>query len=164
MRFNFELKKSLTDEEFKECFDFMKTYIVSLYGDDAVSDENYATWKLSRGEKENRFFIKIFRREQVCGYAEIMITKNETLYFCDIIIKEEFRRTTIVHEFVRYVLNLNEFKEFEEIYLHINKKNLTSYNTWKSLGLTEVEQGKTSNKYKISRNDIENYFNSSKHI
>ena len=45
MAFEFEIKKSLTDEEMNECFDFMRTYLVSIYGDEAVSEENFQIWK-----------------------------------------------------------------------------------------------------------------------
>jgi len=164
MKFDFELKKSLTDDELNECFEFMTSYLVEIYGEDAISRENFEIWKSNRSEKENRFFIKMLDDEKACGYAEIAIQQQKRLYFADIIIKEEFRRTTIVYDFVKYVLGLEEFAKFDEVYLHINKKNHTSYNTWKSFGLIELLQGGSSNKYKISRSGIEDFFNRSKSI
>ena len=159
MKYNFFIKHKLTEEEFVECFNFMKTYLVSIYGEDAISANNFNLWKANRTEKDNRFFIKILKEQETCGYAEIMILDNKVLYFCDIIIKEEMRRTRVVYEFVKYVLKLEMFKEFEDIYLHINKSNKTSYSTWLKLGLIEVEEGKNSNKYKLLRKNVENYFN-----
>ena len=158
MNYNFEIKHALTEEEFIECFDFMKSYLISIYGEDAVCEENFKSWKANRQEKENRFFIKISKCNEVCGYAEIMILENNILYFCDIIIKEEMRKTRVVYEFVKYILSLKEFEDFNEIYLHINKQNKNSFNTWSRLGLIEVEEGEKSNKYKIKRENVENYF------
>lgn len=164
MSFNFELKKSLTDEEFVECFEYMKTYLVSIYGEDAISEDNFQLWKNHRIGKNNQYIIKMLKGNDCVGYAEIIVKEDNTLYFCDIIVKESMRMTRLVYEFVNYVLNLELFKEFEEIYLHINKKNKTSLNTWKILGLTEIEKGVSSNKYKLLRTDIENYFNRSKNL
>ena len=161
MNFDFKLKKSLTDEEFEECFAFMETYLVSIYGEDSISDENFQIWKRNRGEKENRFFIKMQNKEEVCGYAEILIEDEKTMHFCDIIIKEKMRRTKIVHEFIRYLLGVENFKNIEEITLYINRKNKTSYNTWKILGMVKDSEFKYSNRYKILRTDVENYFNKS---
>ena len=149
MSYNFELKKSLSNEEFVECFEFMKTYLISIYGEDAISVNNFQIWKDNRQEKENRFFIKMLKEKDCVGYAEMMIKEDGTLYFSDIIVKESARMTRVLYAFVKYVLSLEKFKEFDEIYFHINKKNNTSYNTWKTLGLTDVEEGKISNKYNL---------------
>lgn len=164
MNFDFQLKKSLSDEELVECFDFMKTFLVSLYGEESIGEKSFGFWKAQRTNKENIFFIKILKRNEVYGYAEITILDDETLYFSNIIIKEGKRRTMVVYEFVKYVLNLEQFKDFNEIYLHINKKNKSSLNTWMSLGLVEVFKGKRSNKYKLLRSEVENYFSKPKSI
>ena len=120
----FELKSKLSETEILECFEFMKSYLISIYGEEAISEQNFLVWK-SNIEKinKNRYFIKISKEKETCGYAQISITENNTLYFGDIIIKESMRRTRVVYEFVKYVLNLEEFKHFEEIYLLINKNN-----------------------------------------
>lgn len=162
MNFNFELKKALTDEEFCECFDFMKSFLVSIYGKESIYDENFKTWKENRRQKENRFFIKILKDMQTCGYAELMILNNNMLYFCDIIIKDQMRMTRVIFEFVKFVLDLEQFKNYNEIYFHINKKNEMSLKTWSKLGLILVEENKNNYKYKLIRDNINRYFKSIK--
>ena len=99
---------------------------------------------------------------QACGYAELMILNNNMLYFCDIIIKEQMRMTRVIFEFVKFVFDLEQFKNYNEIYFHINKKNEMSLKTWSKLGLILVEENKNNYKYKLIRDNINKYFKSIK--
>lgn len=158
--YRFEIKNSLTDNELVEYFQFLKNHLIWLYGENAINNESFLSWKSNReGYNKNKFFIKMFKDATLLGYAEMLIRKDNTLYFCDIIIKEEMRRTRLVLEFVKFVLTVKEFDPYEELYLHINKNNNNSFNTWSHFGLEKLEDGKNSNLYKIRKHQIINYIN-----
>lgn len=156
--YDFQITKCLNDEDLNLCFEFMKNYLVEIYGKEALSDENFQVWKKNREKiNENKFFFKMLKNDDVFGFAEILTRSDNTLYFSDIIVREDKRRTRIVYEFIKYLLDLEEFKNYKEIHLHINKKNKTSLNAWKCFNLSLLEEGEKSNKYKIERKDVEQF-------
>lgn len=157
MSFNFQIKHGLTENEFLECFHFMKSYLVSIYGTSSINNDNFNIWKSNRLNNQNRYFIKIYKNKEVCGYAEFMVLNERELYFCDIIIKEELRMSRVVYEFVKFMLNLEQIKNFQEITFHINRNNKQSFRTWSHLNIELTEVGKISNKYKVERKEVEKF-------
>lgn len=155
--YKFEIKNKLLNEELVEYFNFYKAHLIKLYGVDEV-ESLYSNWYDNRKNgSDKRFFIKLFNNNEALGYAELQIRNDETLYFCDIVIKDNVRGSRLVLYFLKFVFQCKEFEKYKEIYLHINHKNSTSLNTWSHLGLEIVKEGKNSNQYKIKRKNIENY-------
>lgn len=156
--FKFELKNKVVDNELFSYFNLMKSHLINLYGEEAVSEENYEIWKENRKKtQKNRFYIKIFKDGELCGFADLLITDENTLYFSDIIVREDMRKTFLVLEFIKFVFECKEFKNFNEIYFHINRNNLTSLKTFGHLGYEITGKTEKSNRYKLTRENIERY-------
>jgi len=155
--YTFEIKNELSHDELIEYFDILKVHLASLYGGENV-DKGFASWYENRSQfSPKKFFVKMFNENELLGYSELMIRKDNTLYFCDIILKEKARQTKLVFEFVKYVLNCEQFSKFDEIYMHINRNNQMSLKTWSHFNYQKLEEQNLSNLYKIERKDIENF-------
>lgn len=155
--YNFEIKNQLTHEELLEYFELLKNHLIEMYGEENVSS-GFSSWYENRAQKSlQKFFIKMSNGNEVLGYAEIMIRKDGSLYFCDIIIHEKMRRTRLLFEFLTFVLKAKEFENFDEIYMHINRNNEMSLRTWSHFDYEKIDEQKLSNFYKIKREKIEKY-------
>ena len=157
--YKFEIKNELSQRELVEYFNILKSHLIGLYGEKSV-ETGYKSWYENRSKfSPQKFFVKMFKDKELLGYAELLIRGDNTLYFCDIIIKEKSRQTRLVFEFVKFVLNCNQFKGYDEIYMHINRNNEMSLKTWSHFNYQKLEEQNLSNLYKISREDIANYIN-----
>lgn len=157
--YNFEIKNELSHQELMDYFNILKNHLIGLYGEENVNS-NFQSWYENRSQFSNdKFFIKMFNQKELLGYAELMIRNDNTLYFCDIILKEKARQTRLVFEFVKFVLNCDKFKSFNEIYMHINRNNQMSIKTWSHFNCQKLEEQNLSNLYKISRDNIGEYIN-----
>lgn len=156
--YKFEYKTALEDNEYKEYFDFMKSFLLELYGEEALTNESYLNWRTNQKKLQNIIYVKIIKNGDCCGYADLLKVSETTLHFCNVIIKESERRTLIVFRLLQNLINREELKQFKDITLHINRNNSNSYNTWSRFNYELLEQGKNSNKYKILRENVENYF------
>ena len=161
--YKFLVKPFLSDDEYVEYFEFMKGHLIKLYGKDAVNQENFDSWKANRKNcKHPKFYIKMFCDDKICGYADLLITNTNQLYFCDVIIEEKYRRSLLLFEFLKFVVNRAEFNDFDEVFFHINHRNQTSLSTFKHLGYELEEEFERSNKFKISRENILKYIDNLK--
>lgn len=155
----FELKNELTNNELMEYFNILKPHLILLYGEENANN-GFSGWYESRSKfSPQKYFIKMLKNEEVLGYAELMIRQDNTLYFCDIILKEEVRRTSLVFEFIKFVLNCEPFEKFDEIYMHINRNNYMSLKTWSHFNYEKLEEQNLSNFYKINRTEIVKFVN-----
>lgn len=156
--FKFEVFEQISDDEFLEYFDLMKNHLAVLYGEEATSQESFQTWKGNlKNCKNKKLYIKMFCDSQICGYADLLCADGEELYFCNVIIKEEYRRTTLLFEFLKFLLGLRQMACFSEITFHINHRNRASLSTFSHLGYEMVSEGKNSNKFRILRKDAQDY-------
>ena len=155
---NFEIKNMLSDDEIKEFFRFYEAHFIEIYGKDAVENAYFKWCELRQEKKKGRTFIKLTKEDKCLGYAELQIRKDKSLYFCDIATAKESRASRLIFEFVKFVLGCDKFKNYDEIYMHINHKNSVSLRTWSRFGLEKVEEGESSHQYKIKRENVEKYF------
>ena len=63
----------------------MKGYLIDIYGKSAVSKDSYEFWKKNNSSFNSKYFIKMFCKNSTCGYAELLITEKNGLYFSNII-------------------------------------------------------------------------------
>lgn len=156
--YKFQYKQVLTDDEYAEYFDFMKSFLFELYGEDALTNESFVSWKNNQKKLQNIIYVKLMKNNVCCGYADLIKVDETTLHFCNVIVKESERRTLIVFKFLQDLISKEELKQYQNITLHINRNNNNSYNAWSRFNYELIEQGKNSNKYKIKRENVEKYF------
>lgn len=160
MKYNFLRKLILNEKDTKLCYEIIKNNMIEIGV--KVIPQDYIIWQSALNRNitnfKNFYFFLIKQGEEIVGFVEIKKCQDY-LYLSEIQLAPKVKQTKVILYTLKFLFENQSFNNFDTIYFHINKSNKMSHKTFTHLGGEIVEELKINNKYKITREKVENYLN-----
>lgn len=154
MKFKIVEKKILSDSDLNMMFEILKPNLIKL-GYTNISDSEKEIWK-SNHNQSNNFYFWIYADDNFVGYFELCVNENK-LFLSEIQLCGNVKQTKTILYVIKFLTELDYFKDFDKIYFSINKTNSLSNKTFSHLGGKIVRETEKKNIYELSRDKIEQY-------
>ncbi len=162
--YSIERKINLIDEEINSAFEIVKKNVLDLGIEVSENDKQIWINSLTKNLKNNDFyFYLLMNKNEVVGFLEL-IEREGKLTLSEIQLNDKAKRTFILINALRFVLESADFNEFDEVYFSIKKENTASNQTFKHLGGKVVDDLGKNLLYRITRTDVEKYFQKLKNM
>lgn len=116
------------------------------------NQKNFNKWYSSiKGNTTYKMLI-YYLDNKIVGFFSYSIVDNN-LWISEVQIMDKYKNQKILKSFLKYFVTLEEFKQYSEIYLHINSKNILSQEVFKHIGFKNIE----GTIYSIKAIDLINY-------
>lgn len=157
MKFKIVRISELSQNELDLSFEIIKNNMIELGY--AVSEKDKEIWciNLKKHFFNNQFyFYLVLLNSEIVGFVEL-IDNKEYLFLSEIQLSTKVKQTRVLLYILQYLFECEEFKKFDSLYFTILKINKMSNKTFVHLGGELVEELKTKNRYKITREKVANY-------
>ena len=150
-------KHYLNDYELEQAFNIIKPNMINLGFN--VSDNDKAFWCKNikdNLENSNFYFYLVYLNGEIVGFAEV-VYENDSFIISEVQLKDKVKRTKIILEIIKYLLNSLELSNADEAYFSILKNNTMSNKTFSHLGAKIVSENDRKFKYVIKRDCVNSY-------
>lgn len=129
-----------------------------------INDKSKDVWinNINKMLLNNNFYLYVIKfNNEVCGFIEL-IDSNSILIVSEIQLSDKVKGSYLILHILKFLVNNENFKQYNKIRFSINNNNLLSLKTFKHLGAKLCEQRQNNSTYEIERQQIENYLNNLK--
>ena len=150
-------KRYLNDYELEQAFNIIKSNMINLGF--IVSDKDKISWCeniKNNLANSNFYFYLVYLNSEIVGFVEVLNQENSFI-ISEVQLADKVKRTKIILEIIKYLLNCSELSNVNEVYFSILKNNDMSNKTFSHLGGKIVSENERKFKYVIKRDFVNSF-------
>lgn len=150
-------KRYLNNDELEQTFNIIKHNMINLGF--IVSNKDKASWCdniKSSLANSNFYFYLVYLNSEIVAFFEVF-NEKDTYIISEVQLADKVKRTKIILEIIKYLLNCNELSNVDEVYFSILKNNDISNKTFSHLGGKIVSENERKFKYVIKRDFVNSF-------
>ena len=150
-------KRYLNDYELESAFNIIKLNMINLGY--IVSDNDKISWCeniKNNLANSNFYFYLVYLNSEIVGFVEVLNQENSFI-ISEVQLADKVKRTKIILEIIKYLLNCAELSNVDEVFFSILKINVMSNKTFSHLGGKIVSETERKFKYVIKRGSVNSF-------